>query len=192
MDEHDERRTTFRIDDHIYLDWQRLEGAEASGWRHDISGFCDGLMRLREVTVQSNHILAGIRKQHSEIGHYLALLDKKVDILSQLVAEMELGDQVLPNHHVNIGANGFAFHHTEALAVDTLLRLKLVLFPSHLCLQLRGRVVHCEVANDLHEEGAYRLGIEFEAISEAEHEALIRHLLERQSATLRQRRDQQT
>ena len=176
---------SFRIDDEVYLDYQPVGADElAPAWRHDTSGFCDSLIRLREISLQSSHILANIRKHHPDIGNYLALLDKKVELLAQLVGTVALGGEIEPSHRVNIGAEGMSYDSSEALAVDSPLRLKLVLFPSHLCLHLQSRVVSCQA------QGAgYRIEVAFADIGEAEHEALIRHLLERQSAALRQRHE---
>ncbi len=179
--------SSFRIDDELYLDYQPLDDDEVSQtpvWQHDTSGFCDSLIRLREISMQSGHILANIRKHHPDIGHYLALLDKKIDILSQLAGTIGLGSEIAPNHQVSLGAEGLGFDNREALTVDTPLRLKLVLFPSHLCLHLQSRVVSCE-----QREQEYHIELKFEEVGETEHEALIRHLLERQSAKLRRRHE---
>lgn len=176
----------FRIDDELYLDYQPLttdELAQAPAWRHDTSGFCDGLIRLREISLQSGHILASIRKHHPDIGHYLALLDRKIEILAQLTATVGLGTEIAPTHRVKLGAEGMCFSSDEAMPIDTPLHLKLVLFPSHLCLQLESRVSACTVKDE-----GYQIEVVFEQMGETEHEALIRHLLEKQSAALRRER----
>lgn len=176
----------FYIEDHLYLDLQQLapdELPQSPAWRHDTSSLCEDLIHLRELSIQSSHILASIRKQNSDIGHYLALLDKKIDILSQMTGTIALGGEIEPSHHVTLSTEGMVFEHYEALAVETPLRLKLVLFPSHLCLFLQSRVVNCSA-----KEEAYEIEVQFEQVGETEHEALIRHLLEKQSAELRRER----
>lgn len=177
-------RTSFCIDDELYLDFQQVAADQlASDWNHDTANFCDGLIRLRELSLQSSHILANIRKQHHDIAHYLALLDKKIDILAQLAGTIGLGREIKPNHRVNISAEGLRFEHSQPLPVESPLRLKLVLFPSHLCLQLQSRVVSCNRG-----QAGFRIGVAFERLGETEHEVLIRHLLEKQSAALRRER----
>jgi hypothetical protein len=184
--EQDPTPGSFRIDDELYLDFQSLgvnETAQAPAWRHDTSGFCDGLIRLREISLQSSHILASIRKHHPDVGHYLALLDRKIDILAQLTGTVGLGGEITPSHRVNIGAEGMRFDSSEALAVDSQLKLKLVLFPSHLCLHLQARVSSCAAQSMGHQ-----IEVVFEHLGETEREALIRHMLEKQSAALRRER----
>ena len=184
----DEKRehAAFRLDDEIYLDYQQVEADElAPAWRHDTSHICEELIHLREISLQSGHILANIRKHHPDIGNYLALLDKKIEILSQLAGTIALGGEVKPDHYVTLGSDGMLFDSSALVAVGSPLRLKVVLFPSHLCLHLQSRVVACEDS----EEG-YRIEVKFEELSETEHEALIRHLLEKQSAQLRREREE--
>ncbi|HEA25697.1 MAG TPA: PilZ domain-containing protein [Ectothiorhodospiraceae bacterium] len=184
--DHKREHASFRIDDALYLDYQFVEADElAPAWQHDTSSFCDDLIHLREISLQSGHMLANIRKRHPEIGHYLALLDKKIEILSQIAGTIGLGGEVKPNHTVNIGTDGMSFDSTEALALDSPLRLKLVLFPSHLCLHLQSRVT---ASKELQQ--GYRIEVEFEQVGETEHETLIRHLIEKQSAALRRERDE--
>ena len=175
---------SFHLDDDIYLDYQQLGPDElAPAWRHDTSHICEELIHLREISLQSGHILANIRKQHHDIGNYLSLLDKKIEILSQLAGTIALGGEINPTHRVTMSADELHFDAEEAMAQDTPLRLKVVLFPSHLCLHLQSTVSSCERLDE-----GYRIGVKFEGLGETEHEALIRHLLEKQSAQLRRER----
>ena len=184
--EHHREQASFRIEDDIYLDYQQLESDElAPAWRHDTSHICENLIYLREISLQSSHILAGIRKHHPDIGHYLALLDKKVEILSQLAGTIALGGEVKPDHQVTLGSDGVVFFSRTELKQGSPLRLKMVLFPSHLCLHLQSQVTACKD----HDKG-YRIEVKFEELGNTEHEALIRHMLEKQSAMLRERREQ--
>lgn len=178
---------SFHIDDNVYLDYQstcQQPPADLPAWRHDTENFCDTLIRLREISLQSSHILASIRKKNPEVGQYLSLLDKKIELLSQLTGTIGMGDDIAPSHAVTLGADDMRFTSSEAIAVDSQLMIKMVLFPSRMCLQLQGRVISCESQPDGH-----YINLEFEQIGETEHEALIRHLLEKQSASLREQRE---
>lgn len=183
--ENNREHASFRIDDDIYLDYQQVESDElAPAWRHDTSHICEELIHLREISLQSGHILANIRKHHPDIGNYLALLDKKIEILSQLAGAIALGGKVKPDHRVTLGSDGMLFETDTMMAEGCPLRLKVVLFPSHLCLHLQSRVVACESRG-----AGYRMEVKFEGLGETEQEALIRHLLEKQSAQLRRERE---
>jgi len=185
-----ERRQSFRIEDEVYLDYQPLpeDAAPGSSSDSEIAGVCRGLMQLRELNIQTGHALATIRKHNSEVAHYLSILDKKIETLAQMTGALGMGRDIQPTTRTNIGSGGMAFAADEALHKGQRLALKLVLFPSHLCLQLTARVVYCQANNG---EGKYWTGLEFDPLPEHEHDALIRHLLEKQSAQLRQERDQE-
>ena len=184
-----ERRRAFRVDDEVHLDFQLLdEETEEGPLAHDALQTCRALMQLRELSVQSGHLLANIRKQHSEIAQFLALLDKKIDAVAQIAGALSFGDQIQPNAKINLSASGMAFTHHSAIPVPQRLAIRLVLFPNMLCIQPRGRVVYCREQPQASSQHRYRIGVEFEPLAEQEQDMLIRHLLERQSAERRRER----
>lgn len=181
-----ERRQSFRIEDDVYLDYRLLDAdtSAESSIDADIAGVCRGLMQLRELNVQAGHALANIRKQNSEIAHYLSILDKKIETLAQMTGAVGMGHDIRPETHVNIGSGGMAFTAKEPLQKGQRLALKLVLFPSHLCIQATATVVYSKES-----DGNFWTGLNFDPLPEHEQDALIRHLLEKQSAQLRQERE---
>jgi c-di-GMP-binding flagellar brake protein YcgR len=183
-----ERRQSFRIEDEVHLDYRPLQEGEQpeDGDKSDITGVCRGLMQLRELNIQAGHALATIRKQHSELAHYLSILDRKIETLAQMTGAIGMGRDIRPSTPVNIGSGGMAFAARETLPKGSRLALKLVLFPSHLCLQLTARVAYSQADNG---KGECWTGVEFEPLPEHENDALIRHLLEKQSAQLRKERE---
>lgn len=192
MSEHsaygNERRQSFRIEDEVYLDYRPLREDEAPGENdnHDITGVCRGLMQLRELNLQAGHAMVGIRKHHNDVAHYLSIIDKKIEILAQMTGAIGMGGDIRPSTRVNIGSGGMAFAASESLVKGSRVALKLVLFPSHLCLQLTARVAYSQADNG---NGEFWTGLEFDPLPEHENDALIRHLLEKQSAQLRKERD---
>jgi hypothetical protein len=149
---------------------------------------CRALMQLRELSSQSGHILANIRKQHSDIAQYLALLDKKIEAVAQIAGAMSMGGEMAPNTRVDIGVGGLAFSQETPQVKGQRLAMRIVLFPSHLCIQPKGRVVYCREQPQADSQHRHRIGIEFEPLSETEQDQLIRHLLEIQSAQRRRER----
>jgi len=186
-----ERRHSFRITDEVYLEYHPLASDASLGHdaRDKSSGVCRGLMQLRELTIQSGHILANIRKHNSEIAQYLAIIDKKIDALAQMSASIGMGNEITPNTTISLSAGGLGFAQPTPLQAGNKLALKLVLFPSYLCLQLASTVVHCSTGRPGLEPGTYWTGVQFDPLPEHEQDALIRHLLEKQSAQRRKERD---
>ncbi|MDH5784022.1 MAG: PilZ domain-containing protein [Chromatiales bacterium] len=182
MQPQDEHRTAgpFHIEDDVYLDFQ-LSGEPD----RQQSSICHELLQLHELSRQSGHLLTNIRKQHHDVAAYLSLLDHKIDLVARLTAAIALGGDIQQNHKVRLSADELSFLNPQALPLQSPLQLRLVIFPSHLCLQLQSSVIRCEK-----ESYGFRIGVKFNNKSEAEHEALIRHLLERQAAQLRHHRSE--
>ncbi|MEW6647989.1 MAG: PilZ domain-containing protein [Pseudomonadota bacterium] len=188
----EERRRFFRIDDEVYLEYrllpeedyqQRLQ--QPAGSRQDTSALA---LQLHGLTSQSSSILAQIRKRDPEVGQYLAIIDRKVELLSRALLGSQLGHISGPNHKVNLSGNGIAFFSAEPLDGDSKLELRLMLFPGHTVVNTLGRVVHCNAVPG----GApqpYRIGVEFTHLAEMARDALVRHTLELQSARLRQKKE---
>lgn len=188
----EERRRFFRIDDEVYLEYrllpeedyqQRLQ--QPAGSRHDSSALA---LQLHGLTSQSSSILAQIRKRDPEVGQYLAIIDRKVELLSRVLLGSQLGHISGPNHKVNLSGNGIAFFSADPIAPDSKLELRLMLFPGHTVLDTLGRVVHCNTVQDSAPQ-PYRIGVEFTHLAEMARDALVRHTLELQSARLRQKKE---
>ncbi len=184
-----ERRQNFRVEDTIYLEYQRISEGTATGQDSSnlpLDDVCLGMRQIRELDLHASHALANIRKHHSDIAHYLSILDRKIDTLSQMVGAIGMGADVQPTTRVNIGSGGMAFDTQEALKKGEQLLLKMVLFPSHQCLQIMARVAYSHGGNG---DGNYLTGLTFEDMLEQQQDALIQHLLEVQSAQLRRERE---
>ncbi len=187
-----ERRQFFRIDDDVYLDYQIMEEDEyhrrleqPHGPRHEAG---DIGLQLQTLTAQASNILSQIRKRDPEIGQYLAILDRKVELIGRALGGTQLGAPA-PNMRANISGGGIAFHTTSRLEPATKLELHLMLFPNNLVIHALGRVVHCH-PDPVDSAHPFKVGIEFTRISEMARDALVRHALELQSARLRQAREQ--
>lgn len=184
-----ERRQNFRIEDTIHLEYRPIpDTADIEDEISDapLAEVCRGMAQLRELDLQASHALANIRKHHSDIAHYLSILDRKVETLSRVVGAVGMGSDIRPTTRVNIGSGGMAFDTRESLQKGERLLLKIVLFPSHQCLQIPARVAYSHGGNG---DGNYLTGLTFEPMPEQQQDILIQHLLEVQSAQLRRERE---
>jgi hypothetical protein len=191
-----ERRRFFRIDDEIYMEYRQLAESEYQqrlqqppGVRQDSSALA---LQLHSLTTQSSSILSQIRKRDPDVGQYLAIIDRKLELLSRALLGSQLGSQLGqisgPNSKVNLSGNGIAFFSAEPLDAGSKLEMRLMLFPGHTMLTTLGRVVHCNTVQGGVPQ-PYRIGVEFTHIEEMAREALVRHTLELQSARLRQKKE---
>jgi len=188
MSTHDEddRREYYRIDDTIALDFTLLSDAEAlaSEELHDSSPLFNLLSDLHLMDFESQHLLRHISERDRTLANYLKVMNKRIDLLGQAVAQSLLRD-IGPSQRVSLSEGGISFNSTQQVDVGSHLAIKMVLMPQALGLLLRARVVHCSPRADQQ----FEIGTAFEALTDAQRQLLARHILQRQALERRQARD---
>ncbi len=189
-----ERREFFRINEEVHLNYQVLTEEE---YQAQIQGE-DGeesnsaqISQLRELSYQSENLLAGLRKNQPELSQYLSLLEKRLTIFTNLMESSRLGRGLEPNSRINISAGGMALFSREPIAPGNKLALRLIFFPAYLSISALGEVIYSRPQETEDTAHPFRTGIQFTSIDETSQEALARQVLEIQSARLRKEREQQ-
>lgn len=184
QDEND-RREYYRIEDTIALDFTPLAGAEALAGDefHDASPLFNLLSELHVMDFESQHLLRNISERDRTLASYLKVINKRIDLLGQALAQSLLRD-IGPAKRVTLSEGGIGFLNAQPLPVDSHLTLKMVLMPQALGLLLRAKVLHCR-----EHEGQFEIGAEFEALTDAQRQLLARHILQRQAQERRQARE---
>ena len=179
------RREYYRIEDVIALEITPLSAAEVDSGKvlQDASPLFNLLSELHLSEFESQHLLRQISERDRTLSSYLKTLNKRVDLLSQIVAQTVLG-KVGELQPVTLSEGGIDFHHPQAYPVDSHVSVKLVLMPQALGLLLRARVVECRA-----DAGGYWIATEFEALSETQRQLLARHILQKQAQARRLARD---
>ncbi|MNM88329.1 PilZ domain protein [compost metagenome] len=174
----DDRREYYRIEDTLALEFRPLQDSEilSGDVLHDDSALFNLLSELHLMDFESQHLLRHINERDRHLASYLKLLNRRIDLIGQALTQ-NLLREIGPERKVTLSEDGIDFHDAQALVVDQLLAMKLVLLPQGLGLLLRARVLHCQPAAD----GGYEIGAEFEAPSDAQRQLLARHILQRQA-----------
>ena len=183
----DDRREYYRIDDTIALEFTLLSGAEAlaSDELHDSSPLFNLLSDLHLMDFESQHLLRHISERDRPLANYLKVMNKRIDLLGQAVAQSLLRDIGTPRK-VSLSEGGVSFNNPQPVATGAHLAVKMVLMPQALGLLLRAKVVHCSPLPSQQ----FEIGAEFEAVSDAQRQLLARHILQRQALERRQAREQ--
>ncbi|MDF9777913.1 PilZ domain-containing protein [Pseudomonas baetica] len=184
LDEED-RREYYRIEDTIALEIRPLTATEATGQEvlQDASPLFNLLSELHLSEFESQHLLRQISERDRNITAFLKSQNKRIDLLSQVIAITALG-QIGEPRPVNISEGGIGFHHPSPMATGARLSVKLVLMPQALGLLLRARVTHCDRKGD-----GYDVGTTFEHLTDAQRQLLARHILQKQAQERRQARE---
>ena len=185
LDEED-RREYYRIEDTIALEIRPLSAPEAAGQEvlQDASPLFNLLSELHLSEFESQHLLRQISERDRAIAAFLKSQNKRIDLLSQVVALTVLGHIGEPQP-VIISEGGIDFQHPTPIAAGAHLSVKLVLMPQALGLLLRAKVTHCTPRN-----GQFEIGTEFEAITDAQRQLLARYILQKQAQARRLAREQ--
>ena len=185
LDEAD-RREYYRIDDVIALEITPLSAPQAASTEvlQDASPLFNLLSELHLSEFESQHLLRQISERDRTLSSYLKTLNKRVDLLSQVVAQTVLG-KIGELQPVKLSEGDIEFEHANAYSPGTHLSIKLVLMPQALGLLLRAKVTHCTPRN-----GQFEIGTEFEAITDAQRQLLARYILQKQAQARRLAREQ--
>ncbi|WP_166359324.1 PilZ domain-containing protein [Pseudomonas akapageensis] len=185
LDEED-RREYYRIEDRIALEISPLAGAEAndSDLLQDASPLFNLLSELHLSEFESQHLLRQLSDSDRTLANFLRAQNKRIDLLSQVVAQTILGKIGEPQPVV-LSENGVEFSQAQAIKAGTLLSVKMALMPQALGLLLRARVIHCDPRPD----GRFEIGTEFEALSDAQRQLLARYILQKQAQQRRSARE---
>ncbi|RAI70766.1 PilZ domain-containing protein [Pseudomonas fluorescens] len=184
LDEED-RREYYRIEDTIALEIRPLSATEAAGQEvlQDASPLFNLLSELHLSEFESQHLLRQISERDRTIAAFLKSQNKRIDLLSQVIAITVLG-QIGEPQPVIISEGGIDFQHPSPIAAGAHLSVKLVLMPQALGLLLRARVTHCDRKGD-----GYDVGTEFEHLTDAQRQLLARHILQKQAQERRLARE---
>jgi len=184
LDEED-RREYYRIEDTIALEIRPLSIPEAAGLDvlQDASPLFNLLSELHLSEFESQHLLRQISERERSIAAYLKVMNKRIDLLSQVIALTVLGEIGEPQP-VIISEGGIDFQHPTPFAIGAHLSIKLVLMPQALGLLLRARVTHCDPKG-----GGFDIGTEFERPTDAQRQLLARYILQKQAQERRLARE---
>ncbi|WP_434604554.1 PilZ domain-containing protein [Pseudomonas sp. R1-7] len=184
LDEED-RREYYRIEDTIALEIRPLSIPEAASQEvlQDESPLFNLLSELHLSEFESQHLLRQISERERSIAAYLKAMNKRIDLLSQVIAVTVLGEIGEPQP-VIISEGGIDFQYPTPVAVGAHLSIKLVLMPQALGLLLRARVTHCDPKG-----GGYDIGTEFEHPTDAQRQLLARYILQKQAQERRLARE---
>lgn len=197
LDQANDRRNYFRIDDSVRLGLTRLSPDELDErldrLDQDLAGNFTVMSSLAAITAQMTVGLRRIENRDPDLAAYLRAIDQKIEVIGRAFIAQDseaVAERAVP---VNLSAGGMCVGSSERFEPGDALEIRMLLFPSFTGVLIYGTVVDCSPPTVEHGEEAGRfeqlVRIEFTHIREQDRELLIRHLLRRQSDQLRDRLD---
>ena len=114
-------------------------------------------------------------------------LDRKIDLLSTVILKQQ-NEAPHVSRAVNLSAVGMAFRTEQALELDALLELKLLLYPSLTGILTYGKVIKCVHEPGIDPDFPQRVAVEFAYMRDHDRDLLINHVVQCQYRQLQERR----
>ena len=187
--EREERRRFFRIDDSMGVCYRRLSEEEARAFARRLAEPGGAIDYASHFDNRIQTLLEACRVQNPVAAELLDLLNKKLNFAIQ---QMEIDAGMLQKiayqmKQVNVSGCGMAFAVGESFKRGEMLQLDLLLHPGELHVIAMAEVVACESQA----EGEWFLRLNFVELNRHDQELLIQHVVKRQSAILKARRQAQ-
>ena len=188
----EERREYFRIDDEVALDYRLISPGEAELLREKIkSRVVDRFTVASSFTAtsrQMTHVIHKVQNQSPELARCLQAIDQKLNMIAQLFVSEEMDLHEQSTREVNLSAGGISFRSQQKIRIDSLLELRMVLFPSLVGILTVSRVIQCERVNDGNLKFPWQIAVVYEHLRETDRELLVRHIMSKETQQLRSRR----
>lgn len=181
-----ERRSYFRIDESIAIEFKEVEEVTANTAAPELQ-FPDTVSlkffaELRKIDNDNAHLFHQIKDTSRALGEYLQNLNRKIDIISQ---QMMADAKPLPPSktikQVNLSEGGVAFGSSRPAAINSFIAIRMVFLPSNAGLVLFARVIRCEPSSG----GEYQLAVKFHRISDSQQQLIGQQIMRAQMAERR-------
>jgi hypothetical protein len=183
---HDERRDFYRINDTVGLHYTACgyDLPDADSFSAEIPNEFQLISHLNSIDMDSSTLLHNIQDASPDVCRYLKIINAKVEALARHIVTIGIDDEIKPQA-VTLSAGGVCFVSNEKFALDSHIRMSMVLYPSCSGILTYGKVVRCNPMPDTAPQ-QYDIALEDVLITEVDRDSLVRHVLQLQSNYLRQ------
>lgn len=175
-----ERRQHFRIDDHIYFDYQVMipgEFTSNQSVEDQLLGkngqrYLETAEYFKNIDLELAEMTQILSIKEPALAHYLNLLNSKIDFLSRhllMTHKIEL-------RQVNISLGGMAFRTAKLIKDNTLLKIIIYTKPQMVPIILDARVCYSQYQSEEH----YRTAVTFFNVTPDKEQLLAQHILQGQ------------
>ena len=186
------RRSYFRVDDQVSLRYRVIQEDELPSVQKKMDDHSSDLFTAASSFVAESRkrlpLLNKIRSKDPAIARYLDALQNQLNRMAQLFLLQEMDEEDHATQEISISASGIAFITQQALTIDSLLEIRLLLLSSFTGILICGRVVRSEPQIDQGSAVSYHTAVEFLPMNEDDLDLLIKHALDCQAAARRQQR----
>jgi len=181
-----ERRSYFRIDESIALEFKTLDSPIAL--KSQPETFFSNVnslklySELKKIDAENAQFLFQIKEMSRPLAEYLHNLNRKIELLGQeLMAEQKPQPPSRTIKQVNLSEGGIAFGSGSPLITGDHIALRLVFLPCNAGLSLFAKIIRCEQ----NPTGEYQVAAKFHGLTEIQQNLIGQQIMRAQMAEKR-------
>ncbi len=188
----DDKRNAFRVEEAARIQYDTLSQDQWEERLALLAGSLSATLNVRQavedINLEISRKLIAVNRVSTTVAGCLELLNKKLEIMLDHIGHLEhqrgdLGDR--PVVRCEISSSGIQFPTQEPMDVGARVHFQALLVTHTFYFEALVEVTRCEPVDD---ENGFKVAGTFKGLRDADRDSLIKHLLHRQSETIRARR----
>src|SRR5690606_27316013 len=181
-----ERRSFFRIDESIALEYrevdERTANREEAEKVYPDSASVVLHSELKKIDSDNAQLLFQLKNGNRALGEYLHNLNRKIELLAQrLLAEHKPPALTDITRQVSLSEGGIAFGSAKPIAKNSYIALRLTFLPSYAGLIIFAKIIRCELCK----AGDYQIAAKFHRARAAQLHIIGQQIMRAQMADRR-------
>jgi len=184
MNAEDERRDYYRINDTVGLRVEPTNQEQIPAMEDFTEQSADEfrlINHLSRIDLENSTLLHNIQDTNPDIARYLKLINIKIEAIAKQIVAMGLTDEVKPTD-ITLSAGGISYKSNIPYDKGDVVKLQMILYPSNAVIHAYAKAVRSQPQGDVFDNA-----FEYILITESDRDTLVRHVLQLQSNSLRQR-----
>ena len=180
----DERRDYYRINDTVGLRVEPTTQEQIPAMEDFTEQSADEfrlINHLSRIDLENSTLLHNIQDTNPDIARYLKLINIKIEAIAKQIVAMGLTDEVKPTD-ITLSAGGISYKSNIPYDKGDVVKLQMILYPSNAVINAYAKAVRSQPQGDVFDNA-----FEYILITESDRDTLVRHVLQLQSNSLRQR-----
>lgn len=183
MNEEQERRRFFRINDELVLSY-RVVSDEEINRTNNLRGAENTPLSLTSELEKMNEVsrihLRQVEKESPEVARYFSFIEEKINLLAHHMVRESDELFLKTARPVNLSASGVSFASDNKLTVNSCVELKFILSPSLAKITSLATIISCRP-----NEERFTIAAEFSRLSDSDRDLLVRHVVKKQMNDIR-------
>jgi len=184
MNAEDERRDYYRINDTVGLRVEPTNQEQIPAMEDFTEQSADEfrlINHLSRIDLENSTLLHNIQDTNPDIARYLKLINIKIEAIAKQIVAMGLTDEVKPTD-ITLSAGGISYKSNIPYDKGDVVKLQMILYPSNAVIHAYAKAFRSQPQGDVFDNA-----FEYILITESDRDTLVRHVLQLQSNSLRQR-----